>query len=248
MINIKEIEYYNKVLAYARGKYRTWDSSEDKALREAAPLVKFTLSKTMRQTEDRHINEVLNYASLCRATHVVITCERIQFFVNYDSMNMLDASYTRSDMIRDKLIEMSKKFFGHIETDARQKLTTIEPARYQRFVSVLPHDTKRDGLYIKTSSGAYTLQRNRKTLIQIYDQQGYVSRPGTPPTVVSPHEMSKNDMSQVLDVLNFCTHMGHDSVWSKALARPLNKCVTNYRSLQTQAVEQQIRRVIAATR
>lgn len=249
MIDLKEIEAYNKILRYAAGKYRSWDPVEDKALKESAPLVKFTLGKTIRQTEDRHINEILNYATLAKASHVVITCNIIQFMVCYDAYPTLDTSYANSNYIHSKLVETgSRNYYSTYDSDCTYKLTSIAVAKYDRFAGVLPFDTKRDGLYIRREDGSFTLERNRKKLVKIYDDLGYVSRPGTPPTVVSPDEVSKGEMLRILDVLAFCNQMGNTSVWTKALTGPLRKSITNYRSMATMPHEHVIKKIITAAK
>lgn len=249
MIDLKEIEAYNKVLRYAAGKYRSWNPVEDKALKESAPLVKFTLSKTIRQTEDRHINEILNYATLAKATHVVITCNIIQMLVCYDAHPTLDTSHTQSISIHSNLVQLGgRDYYSTHSIDNTHKLSTIMVAKHERFAGVLPFDTKRDGLYIRRGDGSFTLERNRKKLVKMYDDLGYVSRPGTPPTVVSPDEVSKGEMLKILDVLAFCNQMGNTSVWTEALARPLRKSITNYRSMATMPHEHVIKKIIAATR
>lgn len=248
MIDIKEVEYYNKISAFAKGKYRSWNASEDKAMKEAAPLLKFTLGKTIRETEDRHINEILNYGTLAGATHVVVTCGVIQFLVSYDSYQTLRTQYVTGNSIKTHLINYSASYYSTCATDNTWKMTSIEVARYERYAGVLPFDTKRDGMYIRRADGAFTLERNRKKLISLYDQLGYVSRPGTPPTAVSPDEVSKGEMTRVLDVLAFCNQMGSNSVWSRALAGPLKKSIINYRSLDTMQHEHAIKKIINAAK
>lgn len=244
MIDIKEIESYNKILKYAKGQYRSWDPAEDKSLKEAAPLLKFTLGKTIRQTEDRHINEILNYSTAAGASHVVITCNMVQFLVCYDSYKTLSPNYISPNAIHTNLVERVARYYNSFDYDKAWKIASIKVATYDRFAGVLPFDTKRDGLYILQNDGSFTLERNRKRLVEIYDQLGYVSRPGTPPTAVSPDEVTKQDMLNVLEVMSFCDKMGHHSIWTDALTRPLQKSIRNYRSLATSQHEKRISNII----
>lgn len=246
MINIQEVEHYNKVCSYAKGSYRSWNDAEQKALKEAAPLLKFTLGKSIRQTEDANIKEILAYADLAGASHTVITCNKIQFFLDYDSPLMLVRDYTNNYTIKTTLVE-APQFYSNIETD-HSKIVSITTGRYDRFSGILPHDTRRDGLYIRQQDGTHALVRNRKQLVCIYDELGYVSKPGIPPTVVLPSEVSKQDLTKVLEVLNFCSQMGTQSVWSKALAKPLRHSITNYRSVETMNHEQAIKKIIKSSR
>lgn len=247
MLNIREVEEYNKVLKYSKGKYKTWDVAEDNALKEAAPLIKFTLGKTIRATEDDNINQILQYSALIRATHTIITCDVVQFLVCYDSYTELNNVYTSKLMVDEMLLDFNKLLYTKINTDLACKLTSIEISKWDRFVSVLPHDTKKDGMYIREHNGSYRLTRDRKTLIKLYDQLGYVSRPGTPPTVVSPDEMTKQDLRQTIDVMDFCRRMGTRSVWSRAMIAPLRKSITNYRSLDIETHKQEIKKFISST-
>lgn len=246
MIHLEEIEHYNKVCSYAKGSYRSWNDAEQKALKEAAPLLKFTLGKAIRQTEDKHINEILAYADLMGATHTVITCNKIQFFIDYYSPDILDLKYASYAALKANLVE-TKKYYCNINTD-HLKFLSFATGNYERYSGVLPNDTQRDGLYIRQQDGTYTLVRNRKQLVYIYDELGYVSKPGIPPTIVSPEEVSKEDLTQVLQVMNFCNQVGIKSVWSKALSKPLRRSITNYRSVETIKHEQAIKKIIMASK
>lgn len=247
MIDLKEVEQYNRILAYSKNRYMPYDEKEKQAMRESAPLIKFTLGKSIRALEDKHISEILNYSKLLQATHVVVTCNHIQFFVDQSSVTQLNGWYS-SRVQLDSVLMSGKSNHNYVSSDKNLKLLSIEVARWERFSAILPHDTKKDGLYSLDFNNTYKLVRNKKELARIYDQLGYVTKPGIPPIVVSPDEMSKAELSKVLDVINFCGTVGVRSKWSKALVKPLRQCITMYRSQEIMKHEKLIKQIINLSR
>lgn len=247
MINISKITEYNRIVAYTRGRYHPWDDKEKQAMIEAAPLLRFTLGKIIRAAEDEHINIILNYAAKTQASHVLITNKTIQLMIDQSSHNTLDMRYVdRGTMMYN--LGLNTQYFAAdgMSIDSSLKIASLKLPRYEPYISILPNDTKKAGLYVL--NGSNMLIKGSKTLAVTYDQMGYVTQPGIPPTVVHPDEMSKQEMSRVLDVLNFCGSMGTTSVWAKALAKPLRKCITQYRSPETIKHAALIKTIIAAAK
>jgi len=244
MIDLKEIETYNKILKFTRGSYKPWDEKEAQHMREAAPLLKFTMAKTIRQTERNHVMFLLERAHTMNADHVIITCNKIQYFVPYESNHII----VFNPAIVKELFGEQKNRWIVARADSKYKLCSIDVNTYERFSSVLPHDTKLDGLYIKQPDKTFKLVRERKALTTYYDDCGYVSCPGTPPSLVSPDEVTKADMLKVLEAVNFCHHMGIKSIWSRALVKPLRHSITKYRTAETQKSANLIKQIIAAAK
>jgi hypothetical protein len=188
---------------------------------EAAPLLKFTLQKSASQIEEENIAEILNLAREIGAQNIIISSSVIQFFNPIGALGTLQRNQISSN---------------HFETS---KYLTIHQDRQYPLININPDQSYYGCMLIKgsQSGGAYVLQPNNtfkhiriaKEIIKHNEFCGYASLAGRTPTIITPDVFCIKDVSEVEDVLQFCSARGFSGSYIEKFARFIQSSTRNYR-------------------
>lgn len=223
-IDTTKWDFYNRVYKYVRTKRMPYvDDLEQKRIREAAPLIKFTYSKSVRAAELEMVNNLLLVADNMDASAVIVCEKRIQFMTR----NIL-----RDVTLIDKLLAPSEDRY-HFCSRMDPSCNMIELYKTSswsgRDKTLTPVDSQVDGMYVKQADTWGRIINNEKIVDHI-DSLGFVSRPGRPPSAVNSRECDKATINQIQQIVDLCKNFGLKSQWTQTFIKEAQRMIRLYRT------------------
>jgi hypothetical protein len=153
MIDMDPIALYNKTRAYVRKEFYTYDDKEMQSIKEAAPLLKFTMHKQALQIEHQNVQHLLQLAELIRAKLVIISRTRAQYLVHADSSDVL-RTVSSIDLYRF-FKSPSKASAVHLDRMMEMKMCHA----WDRYDGVLMEGSALSGMYVYRGQVIFSTSR-----------------------------------------------------------------------------------------
>jgi hypothetical protein len=238
MINMEPIALYNKTRAYVKKEFYTYDDKEMQSIKEAAPLLKFTMHKQTLKIEEQNVEELLQLAEFSRAQLVIISRTKAQYLVHADAPDVL-RSMSASDM------------FKYFRTPTRvngitlDRMMEIKMCNYwDRYDGVLMEGSTRSGMYVHTGPGKFYHIKTANTIVRKLYEHGYIAMKGRVPMAVEPQKFGMHDIEELNKMLNFCTNENMRGVWMRQVAQQFDRTIRDYRWPTRSELELKVKRFI----
>jgi hypothetical protein len=223
MIDMDPIALYNKTRAYVRKEFYTYDDKEMQSIKEAAPLLKFTMHKQTLQIEHQNVQDLLQLAELVRAKLAIISRTRVQYLVHADASDVL-RSVSSLDLFH-YFKSPSKASAIHLDRMMEMRMCNY----WDRYDGVLMEGSDLSGMYVYRGPGDFQHIKTAPTIIRKLYEHGYIAMKGRVPMAVSPDKFGMHDIEELTRMLNFCTTENMRGVWMRQLAQQFDRTIRDYR-------------------
>lgn len=238
MIDMDPIALYNKTRAYVRKEFYTYDDKEMQSIKEAAPLLKFTMHKQTLETEEQNVERLLQLAELAQAKLVIISRTKAQYLVHAASADVLQ---TMSSLDLFKYFKSPSKVTG-ITSDRMMEMKMCN--YWDRYDGVLMEGSTRSGMYVYTGPGKFQHIKTANAIVRKLYDFGYISIKGRVPMAVEPAKFGMKDIEELVRMLNFCTNENMRGVWMRQLAQQFDRTIRDYRWPTRSELELKVKRFI----
>ena len=238
MIDMEPIALYNKTRAYVRKEFYTYDDKEMQSIKEAAPLLKFTMHKQTLETEEQNVEGLLQLAEQMQAKLVIISRTKAQYLVHAAS----------SDVLRTV---SSLDLFRYFKSPSKATSITLDRMMevkmcnyWDRYDGVLMEGSVRSGMYVYQGPGKFQHIKTANAIIRKLYDHGYIAMKGRVPTAVEPQKFGMHDIEELTRMLNFCTNENMRGVWMRQVAQQFDKTIRDYRWPTRSELELKVKRFI----
>ena len=238
MIDMEPIALYNKTRAYIRKEFYSYDDKEMQSIKEAAPLLKFTMHKQTLETEEQNVEGLLQLAEQVQARLVIISRTKVQYLVHAAA----------SDVLKAWPLSYSFNYFkspSKVTSITLDRMMELKMCNYwDRYDGVLMEGSVRSGMYVYTSPGKFQHIKTANAIIRKLYDYGYIAMKGRVPAAVEPQKFGMHDIEELTKMLNFCTNENMRGVWMRQVAQQFDRTIRDYRWPTRSELELKVKRFI----